>query len=234
MTRAEAYLHASFYPDPSNRLATRRQRHRQTGHTDRHDRQRSSCIERTVFGRPFVKQFALCYGTVVLSCLSVTLVYCGQIVGRIKVKLGMQVGLGPGHTVLDGDQKMGQSPQLSAHVYCGQTAGWIKMPVGIGVGLGQGHIVLDGDPALPPPKGGHSPQFSAHVYCGKTAGWIKMPLNVEVGLGPGHIALDGDSLLPPQRGTAPHFQPISVVAKWLDGSRCHLAGRLASIQATLC
>jgi len=36
-------------------------------------------------------------------CLSVTLVYCGQTVGRIKIKLGMQVGLGPGHIVLDGD-----------------------------------------------------------------------------------------------------------------------------------
>jgi len=39
------------------------------------------------------------------SCpvLSVTLVHCGQTVGRVKMKLGMQVGLGPGHTVLDGD-----------------------------------------------------------------------------------------------------------------------------------
>jgi len=40
---------------------------------------------------------------VCLSVLSVTLVYCGQTVGRIKMKLGMQVGLGPGHNVLDGD-----------------------------------------------------------------------------------------------------------------------------------
>jgi len=32
-------------------------------------------------------------------CLSVTLVYCGQTVGRIKMKLDMQVGLGPGHIV---------------------------------------------------------------------------------------------------------------------------------------
>ena len=38
-----------------------------------------------------------------LSCLSVTLVYCGQAVGWIKMKLGMQVGLGPGHIVLDGN-----------------------------------------------------------------------------------------------------------------------------------
>jgi len=36
-------------------------------------------------------------------CLSVTLVYCGQTVGRIKMKLGTQVGLAPGHIVLDGD-----------------------------------------------------------------------------------------------------------------------------------
>jgi len=38
-----------------------------------------------------------------LSVLSVTLVYCGQTVRRIKMKLGMQVGLGPGHFVLDRD-----------------------------------------------------------------------------------------------------------------------------------
>ena len=30
------------------------------------------------------------------------LVYCGQTVGWIKMKLGMQVGLVPGHIVLDG------------------------------------------------------------------------------------------------------------------------------------
>jgi len=50
-----------------------------------------------IFGRLFVKRFALCYQTVVclslLPALSVTLVYCGQTVGRIKMKLGMQVGL---------------------------------------------------------------------------------------------------------------------------------------------
>ena len=32
----------------------------------------------------------------VLSCLSVTLVYCGQTVGRIKLRLGIGVGLGGG------------------------------------------------------------------------------------------------------------------------------------------
>ena len=37
----------------------------------------------------------------VLFCLSVTLVYCGQTVGRIQMKLGKQVGLGSGHIALD-------------------------------------------------------------------------------------------------------------------------------------
>jgi len=57
-----------------------------------------------------------------LSCLSVcpvlsvTLAYCGQTVGRIKMKLGKQVVLGPGHNVLDGDPapapKKGHRPPI--------------------------------------------------------------------------------------------------------------------------
>ena len=31
------------------------------------------------------------------------MVYCGQTIGRIKMKLGARVGLNPGHIVLDGD-----------------------------------------------------------------------------------------------------------------------------------
>jgi len=54
-----------------------------------------------MLGEPFVKRFALYaiepLSCPVLSCLSVTLVYCGQTVGWIKMKLGVQVGLGPGH-----------------------------------------------------------------------------------------------------------------------------------------
>jgi len=32
-----------------------------------------------------------------------TLVYYGQTVGRVKMKRGMELGIGPGHIVLDGD-----------------------------------------------------------------------------------------------------------------------------------
>ena len=86
-----------------------------------------------IFGRPFIKQFALCYQTVVCPdyvpvCLSVALVYCGQTVECIKIKLGVKVDLVPGHIVLDRDPagpplQQGHNPQFSAHVCCGQRAG---------------------------------------------------------------------------------------------------------------
>jgi len=69
------------------------------------------------------------------------------------MKLGMQVGLGPGHTVLGGDRApppLKGHPQFSAHICCGQMAAWIKMSLGMEVGLGPGDFVLDGDPAPPP------------------------------------------------------------------------------------
>jgi len=57
-------------------------------------------------------------------------------------------------------------------------------------------------------------------------GRIKMPLGMEVGLGPSDFVLDGDARLP-KRGQSPfpNFRPISVVAKRLDGLRCHLVCR---------
>jgi len=60
------------------------------------------------------------------------------------------------------------------------------------------------------------------VYCGERVGRIKMKLGLQLGLGPGHIVLDGDPAPLHQRGTAPNFRPMSVAAKWLHGSRCHL------------
>ena len=74
--------------------------------------------------------------------------------------LGMEVGLGPGHIVLDGDpttlHKRGHSPQFSADVYCGQTAACIRIPRGTELDLSLGNIVLDGDPPAHPLKR-HSP-----------------------------------------------------------------------------
>ena len=39
---------------------------------------------------------------VLYVCLSVTLVYCGQMVGWIKIPFGTEVNIGPVHVVLDG------------------------------------------------------------------------------------------------------------------------------------
>jgi len=50
----------------------------------------------------------------------------GQTVRWINMPLGKEVGLGPGHIVLDGDpvgtqRPTAAPPHFSAHVYCGQT-----------------------------------------------------------------------------------------------------------------
>jgi len=102
-----------------------------------------------------------------------TLVYCGQTVGWIKMKLGKQVGLGPGQIVLDGDPaplpKKGAQPPISVHVYCGQTAGCIK--------ISRCHLVRRQSSAQATlcymgnqlrPKRGRGFQFSAHIYCSQT------------------------------------------------------------------
>ena len=57
--------------------------------------------------------------------------YCGQTLGWIKMKLAMEVGLGPGNIVSDGDlvplpQRGTASLQFSVHVCSGQTAGRTK------------------------------------------------------------------------------------------------------------
>ena len=81
------------------------------------------------------------------------------------MSLGLEVGLGPGDFVLDGEpvpfpQKGAEPPpQFSTHVYCRQTAGWIKMAIGKQVGLGPCHIVPDGNPATLPKRGAEPPIF---------------------------------------------------------------------------
>jgi len=85
-------------------------------------------------------------------------------------------------------------------------------------------------PSFPPPKKrGAQPPFAAHVRCGQTTGWIKLPLRMEVGLGPSDFVLDGEGAQP----LPPNFPPMSIVAKRLDGLRCHLVHRYALAQATL-
>ena len=145
-------------------------------------------------GRPFVKRFAVCHPT----CLSVC-------------------------------------PVCNVGVYCGQTVGWMKMKLGTEVGLGPGQIVLDGNPASPQKSGTQQPHFSAHVLWPN--GWMNQDATWYGGRSrPRPHCQMGTQFLPPTKGgTAPaNFRPMSVVAKQLDGSKCHVVRRWASAQATLC
>jgi len=99
-----------------------------------------------VFGRPFVKRFALCYRTVV--CLSCPVRNVGVLwpngctdpdetwrAGRPRpwphcVRWGPRSSSPKGHI-----------PQFSAHICGGQMARWIKMPHGKKVGLDPSDIV---------------------------------------------------------------------------------------------
>ena len=158
------------------------------------------------------------------------------------MKLDMQVGLGPGNSVLDATQldptpPKGQRPhQFSAHICCGQMAAWIKMPLDMQVGLSPGDFVLDGNPAPPPKKGGGDPQIFGPCLLWPN-GWMDQhdtwhtgrpqPRRLCARWGPSSSPKSGRSLLP-------NFWPMSIVAKRLVGSRWHLAWRWALVQATLC
>jgi len=74
------------------------------------------------------------------------------------MKVDVQVGLGPGHIVLDEDSAPSlpkgtePSPNFQPYICCGQMAVWIKMPLGLEEGLSPCDFVFD-----PSPKGGGAP-----------------------------------------------------------------------------
>jgi len=80
------------------------------------------------------------------------------------MKLGVEVGLGPGHIVLDGKpapplQRGTAANFRSISVVAKGLYGARCHLVGREVGLGQSDTVLDGDPAPLPPKGARPPNF---------------------------------------------------------------------------
>ena len=155
-------------------------------------------------------------------CLS-GLVYCGQTVGQIKLKLGMQVGLGPGHIVLGGDAatppQRGIAPNFRPISVAAKWLHGSRCHSAWSEASAQATLCRWG-PRSPPQKGGGAPKFSAHVYCDQTARWIKMVLGMEIGLSQGDFVLDGDPPPPSQKGGgATIFWPMSIVAKRLKGSK---------------
>ena len=93
------------------------------------------------------------------------------------------------------------------------------------VGLSPGDFVLDADPAPSPKRVVPYPIFGPYMLW--PTGWMDQDATWEVGLGPSDIVLDRDPAPPPKKGAdkAPHFWPMSIVVKRLNGSSCHLARR---------
>ena len=138
--------------------------------------------------------------------------------------LGMEVGLRPGHIVLDGDPasspQRGTAPPIFSPCLLWPN-GWM-------------HQDATWYGGRPQPSGlcvrwGPRPQFSAHVYCGQAAAWIKMPLGTEVRLGPEDIVLDGDpaSSSPKSgRNPCPIFSPCLLWPNgWMDQDATWCEGR---------
>jgi len=133
-----------------------------------------------------------------LSSLSVTLVYCSQTVGWIKMKFDTQEGLRCGHIALYGyptpPPAKGHSSNFRPYLlwpngWMDQHATWQK-----GRPRTKRHCVRRGQRSPFPKKGAEPPIL--------TAGWIMMSLGMEVGLGPGHIVLGGTQLSLLKNGTA--------------------------------
>jgi len=97
--------------------------------------------------------------------------------------LGMEVGLGTGHNVLDGDpaplpKKRAEPPILGPFLLW--TNGWMHQDATwYGDRPQPRRLCVRWGPS-PAPQKGAEPQFSAHVYCGQTSAWIKMTLGTEV------------------------------------------------------
>jgi len=125
------------------------------------------------------------------------------------MKFGLQVGLGPGHFVLDGDAALhpqkGHSPIIFGPCPLAKWLDGLRCYLVWRYSLAQATGVRWGA-ASPSPQKEAEPRslFLADIYCGQMAEWINMPLGTEVGLGPGDIVLDGDPA-PFQKGHSPQF-----------------------------
>ena len=96
-------------------------------------------------------------------------VYCGQTAGCMKVVLGMEVGLGPVHIVLDGHtallpKKGDRAPHFRPIFIVAKRLDASRCHlVWIEVDLSPGNFVLDGDPIPYPKKGGPHRIFSPRL-----------------------------------------------------------------------
>ena len=142
--------------------------------------------------------------------------------------LGMEVGLCPGHIVLDRNPAppiWGTSPIFGLCLLWSD--GWdgskCYLIVDTDVSFNPSDTVLDGT-QLPTERGTSAPNmvWSLRTQAGsvcnvavlwKTVGRIKIPFSMQVGLGPDHIVLDGDPAVPRETGHSSPPPTLVVGAK---------------------
>jgi len=153
-------------------------------------------------------------------------VYCGQTAGWIRMALGMEVGLGPGHIVLDGDTHSSPSqkgaeppPQFWPYSIVAKRLYGSRCHLVRRLALAQATLCLMGSQL--PPKGAQPPVFGSCLLW--LNGWMdEGAILYGRDLGPGHIVLDGDPA-PPRKGhnsASPSFRPMSIVATVARLSYC--------------
>jgi len=139
--------------------------------------------------------------------------------------LAMEMGLGPGHIVLDGDpapspQKRGQSPTIFRPFLLWPN-GWMHQDAIWYGGRPRPRQRARWGPSSPPPPKGHSP-FPIFGPCllwpsGCMYQDTKLVQTMEVGLSLGHIVLDGDPAPSPNGAEPPIFgQCLLWPNGWMD------------------
>jgi len=133
--------------------------------------------------------------------------YCGQRAACIKMPLGIELGLGSGDFVLDGDpaapSPKGHRPPIFGP-YLLRPNGCMNQDVTwYGARPRPRRLCVRWNPVAPSPKGGRTPKFSVRVYCDQTAEWMKLILGMVVGLSPGEFVLDGDPTPSPKGAKLP-------------------------------
>jgi len=123
--------------------------------------------------------------------------------------LGMEVGLGRSHIVLDGDPaplpKKGTEPPIFGPFWLSLN-GWMHQDATWYGGRPRHRRLCLMGTQLPPEQRAHPlPPSLWPAYCGQTAGWMKTPLGTEVDIGPSHIVLDGVPALRETGTAAPIF-----------------------------
>jgi len=141
--------------------------------------------------------------------------YCGQTAGWIKMTLGMEVGLGLGHTVPSSPPQKGAEPPISGPFLLWSDGCMYQDTTWYGSRPQPWRHCVRWGPSSPPLNGQSSPNFrSMSVVAKRMTGWTKMPLGMDVGLGPGDFVFGGDPASPPRKeGTAPiqFLAPLSHV-----------------------